>query len=160
MEFGSLINKRCKYDRDDAESAIKFVYKLCGEPKPKFVWVEPQDISDDNALNGSFDSVCLDMAIHEKLKESNRGDDLGFLNLLHAMSTVSEYCGFWVPYKGICICSEKPLDVHVLVNPQNGNFIFHREDGAAITYPGIALYFKYGDKVSKESLNIGGEYDR
>jgi len=55
-------------------------------------------------------------------------------------------CGWFLPYKNICICSEKPCRISL-----NADKILHCETGAAIEYrDGYAVYALNGIRVPKE----------
>ena len=68
------------------------------------------------------------------------------LNVLDGLIDLAQHCGWWAPYKNVCILQDRPSEIHF--DEQNRA---HHENGMAIKYrDGFGVYCFHGKRVPEK----------
>ncbi|MEU8305231.1 DUF6745 domain-containing protein [Actinomadura sp. NPDC048955] len=68
--------------------------------------------------------------------------------LLDLWATPARSCGWWWPREGVCVVSERPVEVHTEVSGDDGEVRLHRSDGPALRYAdGWDVHAWHGTRV-------------
>lgn len=149
-------------DREQANILIDKVYKNGGLPPPiEKVWCQ--------SPKGILEYIAKDRNI--TIKEARQKTDFCYgshdvnwlafydyfslecgLNIdeLDPLKEISKIVGWFAPFSGIVVFSDKPIECHTILN-NRGNNILHKDDSAALLYgDGYALWYLNGIEVPRE----------
>lgn len=159
-------------DRARIERAVKVIYERGGYTVPPIVWCDSPyegaklaaQMAKPECTGPDFRCEVSKKEISDQVWQACYGQHdaswLAFYDAMRRFGLVEEtapfegglwemgHCGWWWPFDGVCICTERSLELHR--DGQERGFTLHREDGPAMVWPdGFGVYSWHGVLVPK-----------